>query len=88
MRTSGIASECDEVYYFPGIQYSNFVNIHECYLFEDEIFIFTEYIGLSIEDLLLHSIYLIEREIVYIISQVNRISPFPCLTFINIAGLG
>jgi hypothetical protein len=88
MRTSGIASECDEVYCFPEIQHPNFVNIHECYLFEDEIFILTEHVGFSIEDLLFHSIYPTEREIAYVISQVSRILPFPARPFVNIAGLG
>jgi hypothetical protein len=87
MRTSGAASECDEVYYFPEIQHPKFVDIHECYLFEDKTFIFTEYVGFSIEDLLFHSIYPTEREIAYIISQVSRISPFPRPTFVNTAGL-
>jgi len=67
MRTSSTISKYDKVYYFPEIQYPNFVDIHECYLFGDKTFIFTEYIGLSIEDLLFHSIYLTEREIAYII---------------------
>lgn len=73
MRTFDVVSECDEVYYFPEIQYPNFVNICECYLFENEIFVFTEYIGFLIGDLLFYSIYLIEWEIVYIISQVSGI---------------
>ena len=78
----------EDIYYFPEIRHPNFVNICERYLFEDEIFIFTEYIGFSIEDLLFHSIYLIEREIACIISQVSRILPFLRPTFINITGLG
>ena len=71
-----------------GLQHPNFVNIYECYLFKDEIFVFTEYIGFSVSDLLFHSIYLPEREIAYIISQVSRISPFLRSNFVNIAGLG
>jgi hypothetical protein len=88
MRTFGVASHDEEVYCFPEIQHPNFVNICERYLFEGKIFAFTEYIGFSIEDLLFHSIYPIEREIAYIISQVSRTSPFPRPTFVNITGLG
>jgi serine/threonine protein kinase len=77
MRTFGVASHDEEVYCFPEVQHLNFVNICERYLFEDEIFVFTEYVGFSIEDMLLHLIYPTEREIAYIISQVSRISPFP-----------
>lgn len=88
MRTFGVVSHDEEVYCFPEIQHPNFVNIHECYLFEDEIFIFTEYIGFSIEDLLFHSIYPTEREIAYIITQVSRILPLPYPTFVDITGPG
>ena len=88
IRTFGVASECDEVYCFPEIQHPNFVNIYECYLFEDEIFIFTEYVGFSIENLLFHSVYPTKPEIAYIISRVSRISPFPTPTFVDIAGPG
>lgn len=76
MRTFRVASRSDEVYYFPEIQHPNFVNICECYLFEDEISALAEYVGFSIEDLLIHSIYPIEQEIAYIISQVSRLSLF------------
>jgi hypothetical protein len=68
MRTFSVGSHDKEGYCFPKIQYLNFVNICERYLFEDKIFVFTKYIGFSIEDLLFHSIYLIECEIAYIIS--------------------
>jgi hypothetical protein len=68
MRTFSIISHDEEGYYFPEIQHPNFVNICERYLFEDKIIIFIKYIGFSIEDLLFHSIYLIEQEIAYIIS--------------------
>jgi hypothetical protein len=68
MRTFGIISEYDRVYCFPEIQYPNFVNIYKYYLFKNKIFVFTEYIGFSIEELLFYLIYLIEREIVYIIN--------------------
>jgi hypothetical protein len=88
MRTFNVASHGEGVYCFPEIQHPNFVNICERYLFEDEIFVFTEYIGFSIEDLLFHSICPTEREIAYIVSQVSRTSPFPNPTFIDIAGLG
>lgn len=88
MRTFGVVSHDEEVYCFPEIQHPNFVNICERYLFEDEIFAFTEYVGFSIEELLFHSIYPIEREIAYIISQVSRISPFPRPTFDDMTGLG
>jgi hypothetical protein len=68
IRTFGVISHDEEVYCFPEIQHLNFVNIYERYLFEDEIFAFTKYIGFSIEDLLFHLIYPTEREIAYIIS--------------------
>jgi hypothetical protein len=71
IRTFSVISYDEEGYYFPKIQHSNFVNICERYLFKDKIFVFTEYIGFSIEDLLFYSIYLIEREIAYIISEVS-----------------
>lgn len=88
MRTFGVVSHDEEVYCFPEIQHPNFVNICERYLFEDEIFAFTKYVGFSIEELLFHSIYPTEREIAYIISQVSRISPFPRPTFVDMTGLG
>ena len=68
IRTFNVVSHDEEVYCFPEIQHLNFVNICERYLFKDEIFIFTEYIRFSIEDLLFHLIYPIKREIVYIIN--------------------
>ena len=68
MRTFSITSHDEEVYYFPEIQYPNFINIYKRYLFKGKIFIFIKYIGFLIEDLLFHLIYLIKREIVYIIS--------------------
>ncbi len=88
MRTFGVVSHDEEVYCFPEIHHPNFVNICERYLFKDEIFAFTEYVGFSIEELLFHSIYPTEREIAYIISQVSRISPFPRPTFVDMTGLG
>ena len=98
MRTFGDVSQSDEsqgnesqgseVYCLLEIQHPNFVNICECYLVEDEIFVFTEYVGFSIQDLLLHFISPTEQEIAYIIGQVSRISSFPHLTFADIAGLG
>jgi hypothetical protein len=88
MRTFSVISYNKEGYYFPKIQYLNFVNICKRYLFKNKIFIFTKYIGFLIEDLLFHLFYLIEQEIAYIISQVSRTLPFPNPTFINIAGLG
>jgi hypothetical protein len=84
MRTFGVVSHDKEVYCLPEIQHPNFVNLCERYLFEDEIFAWTEYVGFSIEDLLFHSIYPAEREIAYIIRQVSRISLFPRSTFVNI----
>lgn len=70
------------------VQHPNFVDIHEIYVFEDVASVFTEYIGFSIEDLLLRSIYPTEREIAYIISQVSHISSFFRSTFVNIAAPG
>ena len=71
MRTFGLASPDREFYCLLEIQHSNFVNLCERYLFEDKIFVFTEYVGFSIEDLLFHSICSTEREIAYIVSQVS-----------------
>lgn len=100
IRIFNIASEDEHEYesednpggkkWFPllEIKHPNFINIWECYLFKDEIFVFTEYIGFSIRDILHRSIHPTEREIAYIISQVSRISPLPQPTIVNIAGLG
>ncbi|KAH6698089.1 hypothetical protein BKA61DRAFT_622623 [Leptodontidium sp. MPI-SDFR-AT-0119] len=62
------------------VQHPNFVDIYEIYVFEDVASVFTEYIGFSIEDLLLRSIYPTEREIAYIISQLIH----PCISIDNI----
>jgi hypothetical protein len=60
MRTFGVVFYNKEVYCFLKIQYLNFVNICKYYLFENEIFVFTKYIGFLIEDLLFYLIYSIE----------------------------
>ncbi|KFY32537.1 hypothetical protein V493_00088 [Pseudogymnoascus sp. VKM F-4281 (FW-2241)] len=52
------------------IQHKNFVNIHELYLFNEEIFAVTEHVGFSLGDLLQKSICFSETEISYIIGQV------------------
>ncbi|KAH6704150.1 hypothetical protein BKA61DRAFT_581394 [Leptodontidium sp. MPI-SDFR-AT-0119] len=70
MTTFDVVSEDKGGYRLPQVQHPNFVDICEYYLFEDVAFIFTEYVGFSIEDLLLRSIYPTEREIAYIISQI------------------
>lgn len=59
--------------YFPLLQvrHQNFVDICESYLFESQVFAITEYIGLSIEDLLQCPLRLSEPEIAYILSQVS-----------------
>ena len=88
MKTYGVASPDDEAYCFPEIQHPNFVNIYERYLFQKTIFAITEYVGFSLDNLLLKSIYLTEREIAYIVSRVSRMSPSPSLTFVNITGFG
>ena len=59
-------------YPYSSIRHKNFVNVYETYLFEGEAFGITEYVGLSLEDLLQESICFSEPEIAYIISQVSR----------------
>jgi hypothetical protein len=82
------ASPDAQAYCFPEIQHPNFINIYERYLFEDKIFVLTEYAGFSIDDLLLHSIYPTEREIAYIVSQVSQMSPSHSPNFTNIIDFG
>ena len=95
MRTFGVVSEGkpegEDPFPLLEIQYPNFVDICKAYLFRNEIFAIVEYIGFSIKDLLEHSIYPTEHEIVYIISQVSRIipsfNPTPVLILQVLAGI-
>jgi hypothetical protein len=56
----------------PQIRYPNFVKIYEEYVYEDKICVISEHVGLSIADLLQHSIIPREAEIAFIISQVSQ----------------
>jgi hypothetical protein len=80
-QPKGEESEGEEPFPLLEIQHPNFVDIYEAYLFKNEIFAIFEHVGFSIADLLQRSIYLSEREIAYITSQVNRILPFPLLLY-------
>jgi hypothetical protein len=71
MRIFGVVLEGKDPFPLLKIQYLNLVDMCEVYLFRNEIFAIVKYVSFLIEDLLEHSIYLIEREIVYIISQVS-----------------
>ncbi len=53
------------------IQHPNFIDIYEVYHFEDQIFLISEYVDFSLDDLLQCSIYPTEIEIACIISQVR-----------------
>jgi hypothetical protein len=53
------------------IQHPNFINIYEIYRFEDQVFLISEYVDFSLEDLLKCSVYPKESEIACIISQVR-----------------
>lgn len=74
MGIFGIASQDQGGRVLLQVQHPNFIDVYESYYYEDEAFVVTEYIGFSIEDLLLRSIYPTEREIAYTISQVRHIS--------------
>jgi hypothetical protein len=53
------------------IQHPNFIDIYEVYHFEDQVFLISEYVDFSLDDLLQCSIYPTELEIGCIISQVR-----------------
>jgi hypothetical protein len=57
---------------FPQISRPNFADIYEVYFFDGEVFVISEYVGFSVEDLLQRSIHPTEQEIAYIISQELR----------------
>jgi hypothetical protein len=56
----------------PQIHHPNFTDIYELYYAKDQVFVISEYLDFSLEDLLKHSIWPIETEIAYIINQVRR----------------
>jgi serine/threonine protein kinase len=58
----------------PQMQHQNIINIYEVYHFKSQIFIISEYLDFSLEDLLRHDIHLTETEIACVISQV-RVTP-------------
>lgn len=53
------------------IQHPNFIDIYEVYHFEDQVFLISEYVDFSLDDLLQCSVYPTEIEIACIISQVR-----------------
>ena len=55
----------------PQIQHRNIIDIYEVYWFKDQIFVISEYLDFSLEDLLLCDISLTESEIACVISQVR-----------------
>jgi hypothetical protein len=56
----------------PQIQHRNIIDIYEVYCFKDQIFVISEYLDFSLEDLLLCDISLTESEIACVISQVRE----------------
>ena len=56
----------------PQMQHWNIIDIYEMYCFKDQIFVISEYLDFSLEDLLLHDISLTETEIACVISQVRE----------------
>ena len=56
----------------PQIHHPNFTDIYELYYVKDQVFVISEYLDFSLEDLLKHSIWPTETEIAFIISQVRR----------------
>jgi serine/threonine protein kinase len=56
---------------FPQIHHPNFTDIYELYYTKDQVFVISEYLDFSLEDLLKHRIWPTETEIAYIISQVR-----------------
>jgi hypothetical protein len=58
----------------PQMQHRNILDIYEVYLFKDQMFIISEYLDFSLDDLLRHDIYLTETEVACVISQV-RVRP-------------
>jgi hypothetical protein len=54
------------------MQHRNIIDIYEIYCFKDQIFVISEYLDFSLEDLLLRDISLTETEIAYMISQVRE----------------
>lgn len=72
MRVFGITpSDSDMDFPILEIKHPNFVDIHETYVFRNDIFVIHEYVGFSIADLIRQCIYPTEHEIAYIISQVS-----------------
>lgn len=55
----------------PQMRHRNIIDIYEVYCFKDQIFIISEYVDFSLEDLLRHDIHLIETEIALHIPQVD-----------------
>ena len=53
------------------IQHPNFIDIYEVYHFKDQVFLISEYVDFSLDDLLQCSVYPTEIEIACIISQVR-----------------
>jgi hypothetical protein len=56
----------------PQMQHRNIIDIYEVYCFKDQIFVISEYLDFSLEDLLLYDIPLTESEIACVISQVRE----------------
>jgi hypothetical protein len=53
------------------ILHQSFVDVHEIYFFDREVFVITEHVGLSLEDMLENSVCLSEPDIAYIIGKVS-----------------
>jgi serine/threonine protein kinase len=56
----------------PQMRYRNIIDIYETYCFNGQLFIVSEYLDFSLEDLLRHDIYLTETEIACVIRQVRE----------------
>ena len=54
------------------ILHQNFVEVYKVYFFEGQVFVITEHVGSSLEDLLQKDVCFSEPDIAYIISEVGR----------------
>jgi hypothetical protein len=58
----------------PQMRHQNIINIYKVYCFKGQMFIISEYLDFSLEDLLRHDIHLTETEIACVVRQVREIS--------------
>jgi serine/threonine protein kinase len=61
-----------ECFTLPQIHHRNIIDIYEIYIFENTMFVISEYLDFSLEDLLRYDIHMTEDEIVCVISQVRQ----------------